>query len=188
MTHAHPEVTTYLNGTRTLSSADTSRLEKAIYTDLRHIAINRLACESPNSTLTVTSLVHETYLKLKQVDSMSWESRRHYFGAAAEAMRRILIDRARYHLRQRREGEKLAIPLDEGLILVGVKPRNLIELNDAITDLESFDKRLADIVKLNYFVGLSSSDIADLYDESSRTISRKIGTARAWLLAQVEHS
>ena len=103
-----------------------ARLTELVYEDLKKIASNRLASESADQTLSATSLVHEAYLKLSNIADISWESRRHYFGAAAQVMRRILIDRARYHSRQRRGGEKSAIPLEEGLYLNSVKSGRLI--------------------------------------------------------------
>lgn len=179
------ELTAYLNDESVGTPSTQAKLIKMVYSDLKHIAINRLATESPNSTLTVTSLVHEAFLKLNNVHSMTWSSRRHYFGAAAEAMRRILIDRARYHLRNRREGAKASIPLEEGIHVEGVKPDELIALSDALTDLESFDEELAELVKLKFFAGLSAEEIAEIHETSPRTILRKIQSARAWLLVQV---
>lgn len=180
------EITTFLNDDASLQPAMQSRLEKVVYTDLKRIAANRLATESTNSTLTVTALVHEAFMRLDSVHSMTWKNRRHYYGAAAEAMRRILIDRARYHLRQRREGSKSAMSLDEGLVLDGVKPRELVQLDDALSDLESMDTELADILKLKYFAGLSAKEIAELYELSPRTAARKITAGRAWLLSQFD--
>ncbi|MFK7885502.1 MAG: ECF-type sigma factor [Gammaproteobacteria bacterium] len=180
------EITTYLNDDESLKPERQSKLAKVVYQDLKRIAANRLATESANSTLTVTSLVHEAFMRLQSVHSMTWKNRRHYFGAAAEAMRRILIDRARYHLRQRREGSKSAISLDEGLLLEGVKPRELVQLDDALSDLESLDRELAEIVKLKYFAGLSAQEIAELYELTPRTASRKISAGRAWLLSQFD--
>ena len=180
------EITTYLNADQPLQPHLQSRLEKVVYSDLKRIAANRLATESANNTLTVTALVHEAFMRLNEIHSMTWRSRRHYFGAAAEAMRRILIDRARYHMRKRREGSKSAIALEEGLVVDGVKPRELVQLDDALRDLESFDTELAEIVKLKYFAGLSAQEIAELCDLAPRTASRKIAAGRAWLLTQFE--
>ena len=162
-----------------------ARLTELVYEDLKKIASNRLAAESPDQTLSATSLVHEAYLKLSNVADISWESRRHYFGAAAQVMRRILIDRARYHSRQRRGGEKSAIPLDDGLYLDSVKADDLLALDDALTDLEAENLELAHLVKLRYFAGLSMQEISELEDISLRTANRRWQTARTWLLAQL---
>lgn len=180
------EITTFLNAGDSIDQGDQSKLYSLIYKDLKNIARNRLAAEYKQGTLTVTALVHEAFIKLDNVDSITWKNRRHYFGAAAEAMRRILIDRARYHSRQRREGEKNAIEFDEGIQVEGVKASELIELDDALEELESFDEEMAMIVKLKYFAGLSAEEIAPLTELSARTVSRKLQTARAWLLVQMK--
>lgn len=180
------EITTYLNNDDALEPSALSRLQKVVYTDLKRIAANRLATESTNNTLTVTALVHEAFMRLDSVHSMTWKNRRHYYGAAAEAMRRILIDRARYHLRQRREGARSAMSLDEGLLLDGVQPRELVQLDDALQDLEQFDSDLADILKLKYFAGLSAKEIAEVFELAPRTAARKISAGRAWLLSQFD--
>ena len=180
-----PEITTLLNGGDALEPAMVTKLEQLVYRDLKRIAASKIAKESANSTMTVTALVHEAFMRLESSDKMTWKSRRHYFGAAAEAMRRILIDRARYYLRKRREGAKSALPLDEGLIVDGVKPAELVDLDDALADLESFDEELAVILKLKYFAGLSAREIAQVYEASPRTMTRRIEAGRAWLLTQM---
>ncbi len=181
------EITTFLNDSEAIKGRDQAQLYKMIYADLKNIARNRLASEANNGgTVSVTVLVNEAFMKLDSTHTMSWKSRRHYFGAAAEAMRRILIDRARYHQRARREGSKAAIELEEGIHVVGVKSDDIVELNDALSDLEKFDDDLAMLVKLKYFAGLSAEEIAELVDSSSRTVARNIQTARAWLLTQMK--
>ncbi len=179
------EITTLLNGSDALEPAVANRLEKLVYSDLKRIAASKIAQESTSGTMTVTALVHEAFMRLESTESMTWQSRRHYFGAAAEAMRRILIDRARYYMRQRREGAKSALSLDEGLIVEGVRPSELVELDDALADLESFDKELALILKLKYFAGLSAREIAEVYESSTRTMARRIEAGRAWLMSQM---
>lgn len=179
------EITTLLNDEDAFNPRIQSQLAKLVYLDLKRIGFNRLANESLDNSLTITGLVHETFIRLNECESMTWKNRRHYYGAAAEAMRRILIDRARYHFADRREGEKMAIPLEEGLLLEAVKPRHLIELSDALTDLEAHDKELAELVKLRYFVGLSLKEIAEMQDVSSRTIDRRWSIARAWLMTEI---
>jgi RNA polymerase sigma factor (TIGR02999 family) len=157
-----------------------------IYVDLRRIAANRLQNESPSSTVSVTILVHESFLNLSKSTEINWKSRRHFYGAAAETMRRIMIDRARYHNSKSRNGAKDTLPLDDDLVLESTIPAELLELNDALIDLESFDAHLAEIVKLKHFVGLSVKEIADISGSSPRTIDRKWTAAKAWLLAEME--
>lgn len=180
------EITTFLNGSDSMSGSARTKLQNMVYKDLKRIAANRLAQESSNNTLSVTALVHEAFLRLDATNSMTWKSRRHYFGAAAESMRRILIDKARYHMRQRREGAKSAMSLDEGLIIEGVTPLHLVQLDDALCDLEKLDSELADILKLKYFGGLSAEEIAELYQSTTRSMSRKIKGGRAWLATQLD--
>lgn len=179
------EITVFLNNEKELSLSLKAKLEKMVYADLKRIAANRLATESKNNTLTVTALVHEAFMRLDGVHSMTWKSRRHYFGAAAESMRRILIDKARYQMRQRREGAKSAIPLDEGLIVDGIPAPELVKLDDALKDLRAMDEELADVMALKYFAGLSAKEIAQLYNSTQRTMSRKIKAGRAWLASQI---
>lgn len=180
-----PEITKLLNGSDALAPATATRLEQLVYQDLKRIAASKMAKESASNTMSVTALVHEAFMRLEATDKMTWKSRRHYFGAAAEAMRRILIDRARYYLRQRREGAKSVLPLDEGLVVEGVKPSELVRLDDALADLEAFDEELAVVLKLKYFAGLSAREIAEVYEESPRTMARRIEAGRAWLLTQM---
>lgn len=180
------QITLLLNGDGALDQGEAARLEQFVYRDLKRIAASKLMRESKSNTMTVTSLVHEAFMRLDGMETMTWKSRRHYFGAAAEAMRRILIDRARYYMRQRREGAKSALSLDEGLVMDGVKPDELVRLDDALTDLEAFDGELADILKLKYFAGLSAREIAEVCDAAPRTVARRVEAGRAWLLTQME--
>lgn len=180
------EITVFLNDGESLSAAQQSKFEKLVYNDLKRVASSRLASESSKGTLSATALVHEAFLRLDKTKHMSWKNRRHYFGAAAESMRRILIDKARYQQRQRREGSKSEISLDEGLVVEGISSSKLINLDDALADMEKHDTELADIIKLKYFAGLSATEIANLYESSERTISRRIVAGRAWLLTQLE--
>lgn len=179
------EITVFLNDGGAMSTATKSRLQKLVYQDLRRVASNRLSNESHSNTMNVTALVHEAFLRLDQSSEMTWQSRRHYFGAAAESMRRILVDKARFEMRQRREGAKSEISLDEGLVVEGVTPDHLVRLDDALSDLEKQDEELADLVKLKYFAGLSAAEIAEMYESSERSMSRKIKAGRAWLYTQL---
>lgn len=178
------EITELLNGA--VENPDKrNQLDKLVYSYLKRIAGKQLSNEGSQKTVTVTSLVHEAFFSLERTDQITWESRKHYFGAAAEAMRRILIDRARYHLRNRREGSKNAVSLDESLQITDIKPTELIALNDALIDLRTVDKDLADILELKYFVGLSAEEIAPLYDISPRTAARRLTEGRAWLYSEL---
>jgi len=181
------EVTAYLNKELTCPLVE-NNISKNVYSNLKNIAINRLSTESPNSTLCVTSLVHEAVIRNAELKNITWKNRKHFYGAMAEGMRRIIIDRARYHNRNKREGEKFTIPLEEELVIGNVSPDLLVKLDDAINDLELNSQELALLIKLKFYGGLSSSEIAELQKDSIRTIDRKLMTARAWLLSQLEYS
>ncbi|MEM7360582.1 MAG: ECF-type sigma factor [Pseudomonadota bacterium] len=185
--HSADEITLLLQEEHLSSDALQARLTELIYDDLKRIAASKLAMESQNQTLTVTSLVHEAYLRLSNLHSISWEDRRHYFGSVAEVMRRILIDRARYHGRQRRSAEKHAIPLEEGLYVDEIKPVELIALDDALQDLEEKSPELSQVVKLRYFAGLAMREVAELEGISERTARRRWQKARGWLLQEIYH-
>ena len=162
-----------------------SSASREIYRELKKIAIYRAAMEGNQSSMTPTILVSETYLKMLREDSKRWRNRKHFYGAAAEAMRRILIDRARYHRRERRIDAKNQFPLSQVELPPDSKSDELVKLDDALQSLESNNETLAQIVKLKFFAGLSVAEIASLTDMSARTVNRKWESARAWLLMEM---
>ena len=162
-----------------------SSASREIYRELKKIAIYRAAMQGSQSSMTPTILVSETYLKLLREDSRRWRDRKHFYGAAAEAMRRILIDRARYHQRERRGNAKNNLPLSQVELPPDSKTDELVKLDDALKSLESHDENLAQIVTLKFFAGLSVAEIATLVNMSSRTVNRKWESARAWLLMEM---
>lgn len=184
-----PDITVFLKAINEGDELAKNKLAEAVYSSLKRIAANRLKSESWSNTLTVTALAHEAFMKVDETKYIKWKNRRHYFGAIAEAMRRILIDRARHHCRKKREGNSNTIPIDDlGLELADTKPQELIWLNDTLDALDNLDKELVEIIKLKFFVGLSSEDIADLYGVSSRTIHRRWEAARAFLITEMQIS
>jgi len=153
-----------------------------VYQELRKLASNWLASERPGHTLQATALVHEAYLRLVQADGNDhWNSRGHFFSAAAESMRRILVEQARRRQSQRRGGEhkrcelrdddRIEIPLDD----------ELIDLDDALTKLAEADPQAAELVKLRVFAGMTVEEVAQVQDVSARTVKRNWVYARAWL-------
>ncbi len=158
-----------------------------VYQQLRELAAHRLANEKPGQTLQATALVHEAYLRLVGTDrDRSWDGRGHFFAAAAEAMRRILIDRARDRKRLKRGGGKSRQCLDlESLIRDDAPPDDLIDLDDAITRLAAVDARAAELVKLRVFAGLSLDEAASALGVVRRTAERDWSFARAWLFRQL---
>lgn len=153
-----------------------------IYEELRRLARARMAQERPGQTLQATALVHEAYLRLVGNDELGWDSRGHFFAAAAEAMRRILIERARRRARLRHGGEFARITLDENVVLTGSAEDDDLELLDqALTRLEAQDEQMARLVKLRYFGGLTVEECAAALGAAPRTVNRLWTAARAWM-------
>jgi RNA polymerase sigma factor (TIGR02999 family) len=157
------------------------RLFPAVYQQLRDLAHARMSHEPAGHTLQTTALVHEVYLRLGRDNSVQWDNPRHFFACAAEAMRRILVERARRVHALKRGGNRSRVDLD--LVDVGVEadPDAMLELDAALTELKSFDPRLAEVVMLRYFSGLSVEETAAAMETSPRTVKRDWSVARAWL-------
>ena len=156
-----------------------------VYEELRRLAGQRLARERPQ-TLQPTDLVHEAYLRLvgtdgKAAGSQSWDNRGHFFAAAAEAMRRILIDRARRRQRVKHGGGREKLQLDDAVVSVEEPPADLLALDEALTRLAVEDHVKADLVKLRYFAGLKIEEAAAVMGISRTTADRYWAFARAWL-------
>jgi len=153
-----------------------------VYTELRTLAAARIAAERPDHTLNPTALVHEAYLRLVgPADERRWQTRGHFFAAAAEAMRRILIDGARKKRRERHGGNRQRVDLEQ-IQPVAVDPRHdLIALDEALTRLATEDAQSARLVELRYFAGLTITEAAQTLGISPRTADRIWAYARAWL-------
>jgi RNA polymerase sigma factor (TIGR02999 family) len=167
--------------------AATERLLPIVYEELRKLAAARLAHEKPGQTLQATALVHEAYLRLVGGESREqpWNSRGHFFAAAAEAMRRILVNRARDKGRIKRGGERHRIDLDHIEIALDTADLELIEVDDAIQALASQDDIGAKLVKLRFFAGLTLGEAAESLGIPRRTADRHWAYARAWLYDQL---
>jgi RNA polymerase sigma factor (TIGR02999 family) len=153
-----------------------------VYNELRKLASAKLAHEKPGQTLQATALVHEAYLRLVGAEkSHPWDSRGHFFSAAAEAMRRILLNRVRDKKRQKRGGTRERISLDQVVLALDMPAEELMELDEAIEDLAERDLLSAKIVKLRFFAGLSLKDSADALGLTRREADRHWAYARAWL-------
>src|SRR5215469_7112993 len=131
-----------------------------VYDELRKLAAARMAHEAPGQTLQPTALVHEAWLRLAGNESREWNGRAHFFGAAAEAMRRILIDNARRKQALRHGGGKQRVDVDEIEIAAPAKAEEMLAINEALEELAAMDKPKAELVKLHYFVGLTMEDCA----------------------------
>ena len=158
-----------------------------VYDELRKLAAARLSKEQPGQTLQPTALVHEVWIKLAG-SHQQWSGRGHFFGAAAEAMRRILIDQARRKGALKRGEGVEHEELHESRIELQVPADEFLAVNDAVDALAEEDKLAADIVKLRYFVGMSNREVADALEISPRSVDRHWAYARAWLKGAVEES
>jgi RNA polymerase sigma factor (TIGR02999 family) len=161
------------------------KLLPLVYEELRRLAAARMAQQPPGHTLQATALVHEAWLKLTAGNESLWRDRQHFFRAAAEAMRQILIDRARRRLRLRHGQGAQPIALDKIEIAAPEKDEVLLRLDDALTELRAVSPERAEIVNLRFFAGLSESEIAGILDISERSVQRQWSYARAWLFAHI---
>jgi RNA polymerase sigma factor (TIGR02999 family) len=157
-----------------------------VYDELRRLAALRLAQERPGQTLQPTALVHEAYLRLVGGDpSRIWDGRAHFFAAAAEAMRRILVDRARGKASLKAGGALRRLDIDDFPADVEGRPDLSLALDEALVDLERHDETAAQLVKLRYFVGMSHQQAADSLGIGRRTADRLWALARAWLFQRI---
>jgi RNA polymerase sigma factor (TIGR02999 family) len=157
-----------------------------VYEELRKLAAQKMAREAPGQTLQATALVHEAYLRLVGGDqALRWDSRGHFFAAAAEAMRRILIERARAKGRQKRGGRLHRLDIDDVALATKVTPDQLLAVDEALSKLAREDPRGAELVTLRYFAGLSVDEAGKVLGISTTTAYRHWNYARAWLHAEL---
>ncbi|HUA65693.1 MAG TPA: sigma-70 family RNA polymerase sigma factor [Alphaproteobacteria bacterium] len=179
--------------TRILQSAESGDPKAAeellplVYSELRKLAASKMANEQPNQTLQPTALVHEAWLRLTGNEHVKWNGRAHFFGAAAEAMRRILIDNARRKQAARRGAGAQRLDIDEIEIAAPAKDDELLVINEVLDELATADKPKAELVKLHYFVGLTMEDCANVLGISIPTARRWWNYARAWLFQKIQH-
>jgi RNA polymerase sigma-70 factor (ECF subfamily) len=172
-----------------LTRGDQSASEKLIplvYDELRRLARSYMRRERPDHTLQATALVNEAYLKLVEQRSSNWQSRAHFFGVAAQVMRRILIDHARGHLRQKRGGEYEKVVLNEALVFSPEQSAELLAVDEALEKLARLDERQARVVELRFFGGLSVEEAAAVLGISPKTVKRDWSVAKAWLYADLK--
>src|SRR5215471_6202520 len=152
-----------------------------VYAELRRLAAVLTSQLPPGQTLQPTALVHEAYLKLVRDRDPGWEGRRHFFGAAAQAMREILVDQARRKASRKRGGDGRRVELTEGLALIEPPADDVLALDEAIQKLQAEEPRLAEVVMLRYYAGLSVEETAGVVAQSVSTVTRQWRQARAWL-------
>jgi RNA polymerase sigma factor (TIGR02999 family) len=159
-----------------------------VYEELRKLAAARMANELPNQTLQPTALVHEAWLRLTGNENVKWQGRAHFFGAAAEAMRRILIENARRKRALRRGGGRQRLDIEEVEIAAPAKEQELLDVDEALEKFAALDKQKAELVKLRYFVGLTIEESAQILGISVPTAKRWWVYARARLYQQIQGS
>jgi RNA polymerase sigma factor (TIGR02999 family) len=186
------EVNQVLQAIRGGDTCAADKLLVLLYDDLRRLAALKLAHEKPGQTLDATGLVHEAYLRLLAHDGeranggVDWQNRGHFFAAAAEAMRRILIGRARQKAALKRGRGARRVPLDQALNEAPDETANLLEINEALTALEKHDAQAAQLVKLRFFAGLQHQEAAEALGISRGAADRLWALARAWLFRQLK--
>jgi len=158
-----------------------SKLIPKVYDELRRLAGGYMRRERGDHTLQATALVHEAYLKLVQQRSVDWQSRAHFFGIAAQMMRRILIDHARAHLRDKRGAGQQVVPLDEAVVFSPEQSAEMLRVDESLQRLSKLDPRQAKVVELRFFGGLTVEETADVLKISQKTVKREWSVAKAWL-------
>jgi RNA polymerase sigma factor (TIGR02999 family) len=169
---------------RDWSRGDETALERLlplVHAELRRLARSYMRRERRAHTLQATALVNEAYLRLVDQRGVAWNGRAHFFGIAAQAMRRILVDHARKHRADKRGSGEAALPFDDSIEVGEERGVDLVALDDALRDLEALDPRQHRVVELKYFGGLSIDDIAQVMKLSPATVKREWATARLWL-------
>jgi RNA polymerase sigma factor (TIGR02999 family) len=163
------------------------RLLPLVYDELRKLAAQRLAQERPGQTLQATALVHDAYIRLVDGNKgQHWDGRRHFFAAAAEAMRRILVEKARRNRSVKHGGRRVRIDLDEALVVEDKPRQNLLELDELLDQLAKADPRAAELVKLRFFAGLTGDQAAEVLGVSPRSADLLWAYARAWLFERLQ--
>ncbi len=180
------EVTRILNAIEGGDSDAINALLPVVYEELRTLAAQKLMHERPGQTLQATALVHEAYLRLVGSEGQDWRNRTYFFGAAAESMRRILVDNARKKQRLKRGGDRVRMELMDGDLSLEEDSNDLIALDDALKKLADKDPTKAELVKLRYFAGLTIEQAAQLLNISTATAKRYWTYARAWLYGQIQ--
>jgi RNA polymerase sigma-70 factor, ECF subfamily len=180
------EVTLLLSALTRGDDGAATKLIPAVYAELRRLAASYMRRERQDHTLQATALVHEAFLKLVEQRSVNWQSRAHFFGVAAQLMRRILIDHARGHLRQKRGGEHRKVSLDEAFIFSEQQSAELLAVDESLSRLAKLDERQGRIVELRFFGGLSVEEAAEVLGVSPKTVKRDWSMAKAWLYADLK--
>jgi RNA polymerase sigma factor (TIGR02999 family) len=179
------DVTQFLNASRDGDARAANDLLSLVYEGLRRLATAKMASEAPGQTLQATALVHEAWLRLTNDDKRKWNDRTHFFAAAAEAMRRILVDNARRKRAERHGGSLERVKMPEIACAVAQNEEQLLAVNEALEKFAVQDKQKAELVKLRYFVGMTIEEAAEVLGISAPTAKRHWAYARAWLAQEI---
>jgi RNA polymerase sigma factor (TIGR02999 family) len=180
------EVTRILDRARPGDCPAAEELLPLVYDELRRLAAFKMANEAPGQTLQPTALVHEAWLRLGGDAQPGWQNRAHFLAAAAEAMRRILVESARRKLRLKRGGKQERVELEESVIAAPAEDEKVIQVNEALDCLAQEDPQKAEIVKLRFFVGLSHDEIAALLGVNEKTVRRHWEVAKVQLFQSIK--
>jgi RNA polymerase sigma-70 factor (ECF subfamily) len=180
------QVTNYLREYQSGNREVLDELFPLVYEELRKLAANRLRGERDDHTLQPTALVHEAYLRLIEQHTQNWQNRAHFFGLAAEMMRRILINHANSRNAEKRFGSQTRIALDDIITLSEQRDVNLMQLDEALNELAAFDEKQAKIIELKFFGGLTNEEIAEVLGVSDSTVKREWRIAKAWLFERLK--
>lgn len=176
-----PDVTQLLLAWNSGEVEARDQLLRVVYEELRRIASGQLVGEKPGHTLQATALVNEAYLRLVDQTRVHWRNRAHFFGIAAQLMRRILVDYARRRKAAKRGGGATVVEFQDSLTPQAKRSVDLVVLDDILTRLEEFDARAVRLVELRYFGGLTIEETAEVLEVSPATVKREWATARAWM-------
>ncbi len=181
------DVTRILNAIEQGDARANEDLLPLVYEELRLLAAQKMSQEPPGQTLQATALVHEAYLRLAGAEDRNWDNKGHFFKAAAEAMRRILIENARRKKSPKHGGDRKKMDLEESILVLGdrVPAETMIALDEALNKLAEKDQIKADVVRLRYFAGLTSEQAAGILKISPTTAKRYWAYSRAWLLREI---
>jgi len=179
------DVTRILNAIERGDAKATDQLLPLVYEELRILAAQRLSHEKPGQTLQATALVHEAYLRLVGSDAAGWDNRGHFFKAAAEAMRRILVENARRKRSEKRGGNREKVGFSEAILTIDGPNEDLVALDEALRRLEEEDATLSELIKMRYFAGLTLEQISKIMGIGRRTADRYWALGRAWLYREL---
>jgi RNA polymerase sigma factor (TIGR02999 family) len=179
------DVTRILNSIEQGDAKAAGELLPLVYEELRLFAAQKMAQEKPGQTLQATALVHEAYIRLVGDEIQKWDSRGHFFAAASEAMRRILVDKARRKQSKRHGGNHKKVDLNDVFLAIEDPKDDILAIDEALDKLSNEDPKLAEVIKLRYFGGLTLDQIASIMGIGRRTVDRYWALGRAWLYQEI---